>query len=85
MKQQKTIIFKNKFHKGSAVYTCEYCGKKTRDTGIGEASVNLCKSCYQAIEKENAENENTIDLTPYGALEIKRIAKLAYETGNYIQ
>lgn len=44
----------NKFEKGSSTYICEDCGKRTRDTGIGEKEVGLCKKCYEEAEKYNA-------------------------------
>jgi len=40
----------SQFKRGRAVYTCDYCGKRTRDTGIGETdnflSGGLCAKCY---------------------------------------
>ena len=35
-------------------YECEMCGKKTRQTGIDNESVNLCKACYLDCQNENA-------------------------------
>ena len=45
------------FQKGSGVYICAECGKHTRDTGRGEASVGFCFKCYEAAEKWNAESD----------------------------
>jgi len=47
----------NRFAKGSGVYTCINCGKRTRDTGEG-AEVRMCKKCYQEAEEENARLDN---------------------------
>lgn len=42
----------NRFQKGSGAYTCQDCGKLTRDTS-GEAGVGLCRNCYEAAEWYN--------------------------------
>ena len=47
-----------RFAKGSAVYVCEACGKKTRATGRGDnENVNLCAKCYDEIVEENGHND----------------------------
>lgn len=52
---QKIDRTKNsRFQRGSAVFTCGECGKKTRDTGKGEASVEMCAKCYDAALQANA-------------------------------
>lgn len=48
----------DRFKRGSGTYRCPECGKQTRDTGHGEASVGLCKACYQAAEQANADSDN---------------------------
>lgn len=35
------------------VYRCVECGDMTRETGLGESSVQMCKYCYQIGELEN--------------------------------
>lgn len=42
----------SKFNKHGC-YICLACGKKTRDTGNDEASVELCKKCYNEAMEEN--------------------------------
>jgi hypothetical protein len=37
----------------SGVYTCWMCGKKTRETGEGESSFELCKRCLHITQMEN--------------------------------
>lgn len=37
---------KNRINRGSGVYTCECCGKRTRETGEGESDCGLCLYCY---------------------------------------
>jgi hypothetical protein len=50
----------SKFQGGlkGAVYTCSVCGKKTRETGDGESSCNLCKKCYYEGGLENEHSDN---------------------------
>jgi hypothetical protein len=43
----------DRFKRGTGTYTCEDCGKLTRDTGLGEAGCRLCAYCF---EKASAEN-----------------------------
>jgi hypothetical protein len=63
----------SKFQGGfkGAVYTCVVCGKKTRETGDGESSCNLCKKCYYegGLENEHSDNdgEHVIGLNPDGS------------------
>ncbi len=49
----------SKIQKGSGVYICSICGKKTRDTGHGEGSVGICRDCY--IEQEEYNQSLDID------------------------
>jgi hypothetical protein len=32
--------------RAGSTYTCECCGKRTRETGHDESSVSLCAACY---------------------------------------
>lgn len=43
----------NRFRRGSAVYRCRHCGKKTRETGSCESNNGLCASCYDSAGLEN--------------------------------
>lgn len=45
----------------SGIYTCADCGKRTRDTGRGEAAAGLCANCFDAAETANLVNDG--DLT----------------------
>ena len=47
----------HRFDKGSGLYVCRICGKKTRNTGNGEAEVRLCLSCYDDAGQENCHND----------------------------
>ena len=40
------------------VFECELCEKKTRATGKGNESVNLCTECYDECERENARADD---------------------------
>ena len=45
----------NRITKGSGVYTCRSCGRKTRATGRGDnENVRLCVECYELAGIENA-------------------------------
>lgn len=43
----------SKFRKGSGVYVCELCGKKTRETGNSESDIGLCAHCQEVCGWEN--------------------------------
>ena len=43
---------------GSGAYTCGECGKRTRDTGHGEAPLMLCKRCYVLASVYNVHDDN---------------------------
>lgn len=43
----------NRIAKGSGVYECGYCGKKTRRTNQDAANVRLCAACYIEAMEEN--------------------------------
>jgi hypothetical protein len=48
----------SRFQKGSGVYTCRDCGKKTRETGNCESGVDLCAACYEDAGLENDHYDN---------------------------
>lgn len=50
--------FKKNHFGGSGLYTCASCGKKTRETGSNESSVDLCKLCYLTGGEENMHVDN---------------------------
>ena len=43
----------NRFTKGTGVYTCGCCGRRTRDTGDGAIN-GLCSTCYDLAGFENS-------------------------------
>lgn len=45
------------FKAGSGCYTCKDCGKRTRETGFGEAELELCRSCFGDAGDENTHND----------------------------
>ena len=49
------------FAKRSASYTCESCGKLTRETGYSESSCRLCKRCYVIASYENQHSDEGHD------------------------
>ena len=50
----------NRFAKGSGVYICEECGKRTRETGQDESNYNLCAYCLLEVELENSLSDGAI-------------------------
>lgn len=42
------------FKRGSGVYECLMCRKKTRDTGGDNTDLRLCANCYEIAGIENA-------------------------------
>jgi hypothetical protein len=38
-------------------YICSICGKRTRETGLSESGVGLCKACYIECTEENSRND----------------------------
>lgn len=44
----------SRFARGSGVYTCKSCGKKTRETGEGESSIRMCLLCHEIGAFENS-------------------------------
>jgi DNA-directed RNA polymerase subunit M/transcription elongation factor TFIIS len=45
------------FRRGSSTYTCENCGKKTRNTGRGEVD-GFCWACTNAMMLENEHSDD---------------------------
>ena len=39
------------------VYTCFVCKRRTRETGDGESSCQLCKRCYEEAGYENQHSD----------------------------
>lgn len=54
----------DKFARGSGAYHCSDCGRLTRETGLGESQVELCRACYIADEQENSRQDD--GQTPQG-------------------
>lgn len=54
------------FRAGSGSYTCEECGKRTRETGSGESSLHLCAFCYEGSEMVNSvmDGDCTLEEVP---------------------
>ncbi len=47
-----------RFQRGTAVYLCGICRKKTRETGECESGCGLCRSCYEAEGLRNEHNDS---------------------------
>jgi ribosome-binding protein aMBF1 (putative translation factor) len=55
-------------HAKGGVYTCDFCGKRTRETGHGESDLGICADCYLKAGDENAVSDG--DMTPEEFIEI---------------
>ncbi len=53
-----------RFQRGSAVYECGCCGKKTRETGSCESGCDLCLMCFDWAGEENAHSDNGHEGSP---------------------
>ena len=54
-----------RFKAGSGCFTCRECGKLTRDTGNGEASLRMCTYCVAEAELYNELQDGHIDGDEY--------------------
>ena len=52
---------KSKFSKHTPTYHCGICQKLTRDTGRGEAGLDLCACCLLSAYAENAAADYGVD------------------------
>lgn len=52
---------KKRFARGGSVYTCDSCGKRTRDTGRGETEGSTCAACYEEAGWENEHSDTRGD------------------------
>ena len=50
----------SQYRSGSGVFNCSLCGKKTRETGEGNSSVQLCAFCYEEAMLENSLSDGNI-------------------------
>lgn len=65
------------FMQGVGVYVCSSCGRKTRETGEDESSVELCAYCYLEATLENELSDGH-----YGVAEhARRLAALKKRYG----
>lgn len=74
----------NRFTKGSGVYTCDCCGRQTRDTGDG-ANNGLCSTCYDLAGYENMIMDGMQDDLTKSDIEtiIQQITTIKNRGGNH--
>lgn len=48
----------DRFQRGSGLYVCKSCGKKTRETSGGEGGTQLCRRCFDKSSQENAHSDH---------------------------
>lgn len=44
-------------HARGGVFKCICCGKQTRETGYGEANLEMCAACIREANEENARQD----------------------------
>lgn len=68
----------DRFAKGSAVFTCQCCNRRTRATNRDHASTGNCEICYELAGIENAFSDYGADeaFADYGVEARKLLAKL---------
>jgi hypothetical protein len=72
----------NRFKKGSGVYTCQCCGRQTRDTGGDGSGVGSCDLCYDLAGFENLlEDSSAAELTKREIETIIANVETVYERG----
>lgn len=71
---KRTRSRNSNFGKGSGTYTCEDCGRRTRDTGGGEGDLRVCRWCMEIQMIENAISDGQYT-EAQGAAEIARVEK----------
>lgn len=49
----KLVKDNSKFQRGTGVYTCTVCGRRTRETDQDAASLKQCAQCYEIGGLEN--------------------------------
>lgn len=58
--------FKRNFA-GQSTYVCESCGKRTRETGLGEQGCGLCAYCFEVGGLENELSDGHITQEQFDA------------------
>jgi len=43
--------------RAGATYTCHACGKQTRETGLEESGLDLCRKCLTMAYADNAHSD----------------------------
>jgi hypothetical protein len=54
----------SRFARGTGVYACNVCTRKTRATGGDNHTVGLCEECYEMAGLENALSDNHSTWSP---------------------
>lgn len=58
-----------RFQRGSGTFRCRVCGKMTRETGQGEASVEMCAFDLRLSEAENSLQDGVLTPEEFDAFE----------------
>lgn len=53
------------FSKGSSTFTCECCGKRTRNSSWNNWDGEMCGHCVETFSIENSISDNSLDATGF--------------------
>lgn len=53
------------FQRGSGVYNCCDCGRRTRNTGVQSNGSECCPSCYELAGQENCRLDGCLEEPSY--------------------
>lgn len=72
----------NKFSPGTGCFSCESCGRRTRDTGVQSIGSKICPDCYEVAGIDNAVTDG--DMTNEEGLKAARryIDRITAKGGN---
>lgn len=67
----------NRFGRGGC-YICCRCHKRTRDTGTGEASTELCARCMEIEGQRNAHSDNGFTVAEHSAMPVGKLCPICH-------
>ncbi len=73
----------SKFGRGTGVYSCTACTRKTRQTGGDNDSLKMCEECYEIAGLENTIADHG-DPEERHASEIARLTHLCRSKGGIL-
>lgn len=64
--REMTMRSNSHFSRGSAVFTCDCCGRRTRHTGVQSVGSETCPQCYDLAGYQNSvwDGDPIADIAP---------------------